>query len=169
MYGPVGVVLGVSLTEAARNGLYFVPYLLVVFCVYLWWVGGLGGVGLEGAACRRSEDVLPPCLYWNFLWVGGVGLYSAPSARVRVFCHFTFTGIFVFFSGWRLCVLRVYGVGMLYWRVVVNGVVFIVFLGDNGSTDDVYSKFCGKFSNKEEAQCVSLDLLFCSCLLLVWW
>ena len=30
MYGPVGVVLGVSLTEAARNGLCFVPYLFVV-------------------------------------------------------------------------------------------------------------------------------------------
>ena len=70
MYRPVGVVLGVSLTEAARNGLCFVPYLLICTLRHvdrsLVGRGGLVIVVLWGTPAARYGM---SCffLFWNFL------------------------------------------------------------------------------------------------------
>ena len=77
--------------------------------------------------------------YTSILWwvggLGGVWFGDVPAARVRVFCYFFSVGV----VGGGLWNWWVCGVGMLYRLLVVNGVVFMGFLGDNTGVLIVYS------------------------------
>ena len=84
MYRPVGVVLGVSLSEAARNGLCFVPYLFAVsFGVYFSLVGrgGLVGVWLwdaPSAGLQLFRCLLGVGTVGTLVWNGGIVVGMEP-------------------------------------------------------------------------------------------